>query len=448
MEHICNNDSFGEGWFSYPTLYSEIVQKFPTGSRFVEVGSWKGKSSAYMAVEIINSQKDIEFFCVDTWEGSVEHKGMEDLSSLYDIFISNMLPVQDHYFPLKITSLEAAKKFKDKSLDFVFIDASHEYEDIKNDIIAWYPKIKEGGVLAGHDFYVEGYDWYPGVKKAVKEILPSYSVSENCWIHYKIKEDKLKNFPPVHFISVDYSIERRKSLYEKLNKFGIVNITEHIFEKYKEEDHIIKTDYDDKLGVGSRGPVTSHLKAIRKWYESTSEEIAFFCEDDLSMELVQYWNFTWEEFYNSIPSDWEIVQLSWLREEIFNAFRVGFRNRCWCDWSGCAYIIKRSFAKKLIDAYYFDETFNLFLQGNDVHLRDEWAKIPVIETIIFSPLGQVYGAPLFTEDLSFLPSYSDPCTEEGKAEYVHYTHYKSYMDNLNWWKSIGCNQSITEFMGL
>lgn len=445
-EHICTNSNFGEGWFSYPNLYSEMVQKFPSGSRFVEVGCWKGKSAAYMCVEIANSNKEIEFFCVDTWEGSVEHEGMPELRNLYDIFIENMKPIEEYYFPLKMTSLEAAKKFKDNSLDFVFIDASHEYEDVRDDIIAWYPKVKRGGVLAGHDFYVGEYNWFPGVKKAVEELIPSFSASERCWIHYKMKENKLENFPPVHYINVEYCKERRETLINKFKKFGIENITGHIFKKYVDEDHKIETDYIDRLSVGSRSVITSHLKAIKKWYETTNEEYAFFCEDDLNLELVQYWNFTWNDFYNHLPSDWEIVQLAWLREGEFDRFEIGFRNRCWCDWSSCAYLIKREHARKLIESYYPNDTFILNVKGDDVHLREDWAKIPVPETIIFSPFGKVYGAPLFTEDLSLLPSYVDPTTEEGKLQPINSHHYESYENNLNWWKTIGSTLTIEEFM--
>jgi hypothetical protein len=70
----------------------------------------------------------------------------------------------------------------------------------------------------------------------------------------------------------------------------------------------------------------------------------------------------------------------------------------------------------------------------------------VIETIIFSPLGKVYGAPLFTEDLSFMPSYLDPNTEEGKKQPVNSYHHQSYQDNLDWWRNIGSILTIEEFM--
>jgi hypothetical protein len=181
VSHIYQNPEFGEDWFSYPNLYSSMVNQFPSGSKFIEVGSWKGKSSAFMAAEIANSQKDIEFICIDTWEGSVEHQDFKELKNLYDIFKSNMKPLEKYYRSIKSKSLDAVNLFPDQSLDFVFIDASHEYEDVKNDINAWFPKVKVGGVLAGHDYY-ENNDYAPGVKMAVNEIFRDFRVSENCFI--------------------------------------------------------------------------------------------------------------------------------------------------------------------------------------------------------------------------------------------------------------------------
>jgi predicted O-methyltransferase YrrM/tRNA G46 methylase TrmB len=193
INHIYQEEQFGENWFSYPNLYKNMVQQFPSGSKFVEVGAWKGKSSAFMAVEIANSKKDIEFTCIDTWEGSVEHQGQKDLHQLYDVFIENMNPVEDYYKPIRLPSLEAVHQFKDRSLDFVFIDASHEYEDVKQDICAWLPKVKYGGVLAGHDYYIGGENYFPGVKRAVDECLTGFETSENCWI-YKVNKNPLIEF--------------------------------------------------------------------------------------------------------------------------------------------------------------------------------------------------------------------------------------------------------------
>ena len=182
MNHIYNQPQFGETWFNYPELYKKMVEKFPSGSKFVEIGSWKGMSSAYMAVEIANSGKNIDFYCVDTWEGSVEHEQYGiDTSTLYDTFLDNMSPLQKYYKAIRAKSLQAVKQFEDKSLDFIFIDASHEYQDVKEDIIAWIPKLKEGGVISGHDYLNPDF---PGVEQAVKEVLGNnISTQETCWVY-------------------------------------------------------------------------------------------------------------------------------------------------------------------------------------------------------------------------------------------------------------------------
>jgi hypothetical protein len=180
IDHIYQQPEFGENWFSYAKLYADVVSKFPSGSKFVEVGSWKGKSSAFMAVEIANSNKSISFTCVDTWMGSVEHQEInkEELSSLYDTFTTNMKPLENYYTPMRAPSLEAVTRFPDESLDFIFIDASHEYQDVLADIQAWWPKLKPGGILAGDDFCLS----WPGVIQAVRESFARFDIMEGCWV--------------------------------------------------------------------------------------------------------------------------------------------------------------------------------------------------------------------------------------------------------------------------
>lgn len=180
MNHIYQNENFGEDWFTYPNLYKSMVEYFSNGSHFIEVGSWKGKSSAFLAVEIANSGKNIKFDCVDTWEGGPEHTHI-DTTLLYQQFINNMKPLEGYYKPIKMKSVDAAKLYEDNSIDFVFIDACHDYECVLEDIKAWYPKVKSGGILAGHD-----YPAFPGVVKAVHETINSnLYFTELCWVHKK-----------------------------------------------------------------------------------------------------------------------------------------------------------------------------------------------------------------------------------------------------------------------
>jgi ubiquinone/menaquinone biosynthesis C-methylase UbiE len=183
MEHFYQK--IGEDWFTYPNLYKRMVENNSNGSHFVEVGVWKGRSASFMAVEIINSNKNIKFDCVDTWEGSVEHQNYDIISEkkLFDVFNENIEPVSHIINPIRMKSLEAVNLYDDESLDFVFIDASHEYEDVKNDILAWLPKVKEGGFIGGHDYS----SFWDGVVRAVDEIFNNSElvIDEYCWLYEK-----------------------------------------------------------------------------------------------------------------------------------------------------------------------------------------------------------------------------------------------------------------------
>jgi len=183
MEHFYKN--LGENWFTYPNLYSYMVEKFPTNSHFVEVGVWKGMSAAYMAVEIINSGKNIKFDCIDNWEfvKDLQDDIPQELfgEDIYETFLKNIEPVKDKITPIKSLSWDGAKYYEDNSLDFVFIDAAHDYESVKKDINAWFSKVKKGGAIGGHD-----YEWCADVQKAVHEFFANKEIyqTEGCWVYF------------------------------------------------------------------------------------------------------------------------------------------------------------------------------------------------------------------------------------------------------------------------
>ena len=145
-----------------------MVKRFDSGSHFVELGSWKGKSAAYMAVEIINSNKQIKFDCIDRWEVEPRADWPKYITNenFMQIFLDNTKPVSHIITAIKKDSSSAAQDYQDNSLDFVFIDADHSYEGVKKDILAWRPKVKKGGVLAGHD-----YGWVVEIRKAVDDVF-------------------------------------------------------------------------------------------------------------------------------------------------------------------------------------------------------------------------------------------------------------------------------------
>lgn len=180
-----SEDTVGENWFTFPLTYAHFARSIRDGGCLVEVGSWKGRSSVFMAHELRALGKRVRFVCVDTWEGSPEN--VDDPwvrgGSLFDLFRRNVAEFDDLITPLRKPSVDAARDFDDGSIDIVFIDACHEYESVKADIAAWLPKVRPGGIIAGHDYAWRGDN---PVKRAVLEAFDPDHVlvhnGENVWI--------------------------------------------------------------------------------------------------------------------------------------------------------------------------------------------------------------------------------------------------------------------------
>jgi predicted O-methyltransferase YrrM len=174
---------FEEGYFTYPNLYAHVVRKFPSNSHFVEVGCWKGRSAAFMAVEIKNSGKNIRFDCIDPWE---ENQDGQCVGNIYGKFMENTKRVSNLITAIRTTSVNAASTYEDNSVDFVFIDGHHAYDSVVADLEAWLPKMKSGGLLAGHD-----YAWCEDVRRAVHKVLGegTDSYTDRYGIGYKSYDD-------------------------------------------------------------------------------------------------------------------------------------------------------------------------------------------------------------------------------------------------------------------
>jgi hypothetical protein len=81
----------------------------------------------------------------------------------------------------RMTSLEAAASIPDASLDFAYIDARHDYASVLEDLDAWFPKVKPGGILAGHDYADIDFGRTDfGVKSAVDEFFAARGIPVHC----------------------------------------------------------------------------------------------------------------------------------------------------------------------------------------------------------------------------------------------------------------------------
>jgi len=169
------NPKFSEipGWFAYEELYNTMVETAPPGSNFVEVGSWFGKSTNYLATKIKESKKNINFTCVDTWKGTDDEELHQNIVNTFngDIFyefIDNTVLSNNYgtFDMIKDTSHNAANQFQNNSINFIMLDAGHSYESLMEDIKLWYNKVTPGGIISGDDYGVFG-----GVTQAADEFF-------------------------------------------------------------------------------------------------------------------------------------------------------------------------------------------------------------------------------------------------------------------------------------
>lgn len=180
-----------QGWFDFEDIYLRQIEAAPAHARsvFVEIGALFGKSTYFMADCILKSGKPIDFFVVDTWEGSplepMYHEAVQAYGgSLFGAFATNVQAVATAIKPLRMDSLVAAQWFPDQSIDFVFHDGCHESQYLRQELGQWLSKLRLGGTCAGHD-----WTW-PGLAEAVKSVLPSSDIQilGNSWRWVKTKE--------------------------------------------------------------------------------------------------------------------------------------------------------------------------------------------------------------------------------------------------------------------
>jgi predicted O-methyltransferase YrrM len=173
------------GWFTEveAEVYRSLVRAVRSGT-VVEVGVWKGRSlSAILDVCRANQNR---LYAVDTWQPDLRDAGYQE-AALHDvaaIFLQN-LSVLGHLATVEIIredSWRASEHFPDRSVDLVFLDADHSYESVRRDLLAWFPKVAQNGVLCGHD-----YTTRPGVRRAVDEMFGACAAlpGGSIWVVWK-----------------------------------------------------------------------------------------------------------------------------------------------------------------------------------------------------------------------------------------------------------------------
>ncbi len=145
--HVHHGDNLPmEGWFNSTreTLYELFGELgFKVGA---EIGVRMGNNSAAILARV----PDLKLYCIDPWNAYLRvSDSVQDV--YYDRCVRKLAGKNVEL--IKKTSMDAVGMFEDESLDFVYIDGRHNFSNVCEDIISYYPKLKKGSICSGHDFY-------------------------------------------------------------------------------------------------------------------------------------------------------------------------------------------------------------------------------------------------------------------------------------------------------
>jgi hypothetical protein len=176
------------GWVSFTRL--ELAKLFcELGfTQGAEIGVERGRFSNVL----LGNNPNLHLKCIEPWKAFTHHSDAT-MEETFQNCKARLARYGDRVEYIRKTSLDAVKDIPDASLDFVYIDAMHDFDNCIQDIINWVPKVRSGGIVSGHD-YIKIYQY--GVMDAVN----AYTRVHNIGMWYITSErDPRKDGSPSWF---------------------------------------------------------------------------------------------------------------------------------------------------------------------------------------------------------------------------------------------------------
>jgi len=165
-------------WAGDRIMIAELFQElgFKVGA---EIGVYMGHYSTV----ICQKNPEAKLYCIDPWDAYYYYTqtSKEKAEGIYAEFVKNIGPFKNQIELVRKISMEAVKEFKDDSLDFIYIDGLHDFDNIMLDLIHWVPKVRVGGIVSGHDYA-------PGYMLGVIPAVDVYTRMHNVSMYYVTNE--------------------------------------------------------------------------------------------------------------------------------------------------------------------------------------------------------------------------------------------------------------------
>lgn len=165
-----------EGWCAKPNveMFKRLVNE--DTKVIIDAGSWLGLS----AWHFLNLAPNATVICLDTWQGSVEHKKNTILPVLYETFLVNMWEYKDRIIPVRLNSMAGFREIYQHLIkpDLIYIDMAHDKESVIQDVDIAYRTFPDAQICG------DDYTWQ-GVKDALEYLMGtgnmSFTTYETCW---------------------------------------------------------------------------------------------------------------------------------------------------------------------------------------------------------------------------------------------------------------------------
>jgi Predicted O-methyltransferase len=154
---------------------SYLAAQVPHKGVIVELGSFQGKSTCYLAAGVRQQGRRVRIYCVDLWDLGVYTPNRHHDPMVFQKFQEHLqsLGLWEDIRPIKSNTVAAAMSWS-KPVDLLFIDAGHRYEEVCADFYAWSKFVKTGGVIAFHDYV-------PGQHDAIVRVVQEELLPSGCW---------------------------------------------------------------------------------------------------------------------------------------------------------------------------------------------------------------------------------------------------------------------------
>ena len=265
-------------------------------------------------------------------------------------------------------------------------------------------------------------------------------------------DNKLKGLPPIFYLNMDHRTERKEHLENEFSKWGITDYTRVSANRF----HTSKiNEWGRKLDLMLLAPsdasiVMNEFWTFIDWYNSGISENMLLIQDDLALDLIEYWPFDWNTLYKNLPYNWDIIQFYYCHNEFLNMHlspQIGESSSAACI------LINRNFVEKLMQMHLQpDGSFKLSNSLRDISIprecysSDDW---------LIYQVGKSYTLPILclNQRLATRPDNRQEASENEEMydEVVAQYHNKLY-DILattitrKWWESSSKKYSADDIL--